>query len=155
MWVPPSHHPGRRIYGLSLQAAGNHGKLLREASGWSLVSPRLQCSRFLLGSRREERPRQRRGIPETEPMTGTRMLSHRILTLPRCRHCHHPHFIDGQTGANEREVTCQGHTPRKQLSPGPGLLRTVAIVSSPEGYSWREVESLWGFQALQDLGSPT
>ena len=38
---PPSYHPGLRIYGLPLQAAGNHGKLLREASGWSLVSPRL------------------------------------------------------------------------------------------------------------------
>lgn len=40
---PPSSHPRLRIYGLSLSAAGNHGKPLREASGWSLVSPRLQC----------------------------------------------------------------------------------------------------------------
>lgn len=49
-----------------MQAAGNHGKLLREASGWSLVSPRLQCGRFLLGWRREERPSQRKRLPETE-----------------------------------------------------------------------------------------
>lgn len=50
----PSRHPRLRIYGLSLQAAGNHGKLLREASGWSLVSPRLQCSPFLPGWGRGE-----------------------------------------------------------------------------------------------------
>ena len=61
---PPSYHPGHRIYGLSLQAAGNHGKLLREASGWSLVSPRLQCGRFLLGW--ETGGGRQRGVPEAK-----------------------------------------------------------------------------------------
>lgn len=50
----PSYHPRLRIYGLSLQAAGSHGKLLREASGWRLVSPSLQCGRFLLEWERGE-----------------------------------------------------------------------------------------------------
>lgn len=42
-WLTPS--PSLlRIYGLSLQAAGNHGRLLGEAVGWSLGSPRLQLA---------------------------------------------------------------------------------------------------------------